>query len=78
MEFTQKQKLAIAEFLHAYETDTLIKPEAEKLISVFQEHSVPEAYVANLEIDDCCDLIINNTTADERSEIMALYYSGKL
>lgn len=78
MDFTQKQKLDIAEFIFGYESDTLIKPDAEKLINVFQEHSVPEAYVANLSIEDCLDLLVKNTTSEERTEIMTQYYSGKL
>lgn len=78
MNFTQKQKLDIAEFIFGYESDTLIKPDAERLIKVFQEHSVPEAYVANLSTDDCLDLLIKNTTTAERVGIMSEYYSGKL
>jgi len=78
MKLTDKQKLAIAEFAHAYETDTLIKPEAEALIKVFQEHGIPEAFVANVDIDDCLELLMANTTIEERTELMQLYYSGSL
>ena len=78
MILTDKQKLAIAEFAHAYETDTLIKPEAEALIKVFQEHGVPEAFVANVDIDDCLELLFENTTVEERDLIMQSYYSGSL
>jgi hypothetical protein len=78
MKFTKQQQYIIAEFIFAHETDTLIKPEAQALIEVFQEHSVPEAYVANLSIEDCVDLLVKNTTSEERSTIMADYYSGNL
>jgi hypothetical protein len=82
--FTDKQQYVIAEFIHrlwrvfAHESDTLIKPEAEALIKVFQEHHVPEAFVANLTISDCIDLLVSNTSLEVRDEIMGKYYSGNL
>jgi hypothetical protein len=78
MEFTKEQQSVIAEFIFAYETDTLIKSEAKGLIKVFQEHSIPEAYVANLSIEDCLELLVDNTTVDQRGELMTKYYSGNL
>ena len=78
MEFTDKQKLDIAEFIFGNNSGTLIKREAESLIKVFQDHRVAEAFVANLDIDDCIDLLLNNTTLEERDLIMQSYYSGKL
>ena len=56
---TDKQQYDIAEFIFAHESDTLIKPEAEALIRVFQEHHVPESFVANLSIEDCIDSAYN-------------------
>jgi hypothetical protein len=78
MEFTTQQESAIAEFAHAFETDTLIKPEAEALIKVFQDHNIPEAFVADVDVDDCLMLLFSNTTIEQRSEIMKKYYSGSL
>ena len=57
---------------------TLIKPEAEDLIRVFQDHHVPEAFVANLNINDTVDLLVKNTSHETRENIMHKYYSGKL
>jgi hypothetical protein len=74
--FTDKQQYDIAEFIFAHESDTLIKPEAEALIRVFQEHRVPEAFVANLAIKDCIDLLGSNTSLETRDSIMEKYYSG--
>jgi hypothetical protein len=76
--FTDKQQYVIAEFIFAHESDTLIKPEAEALIKVFQEHHVPEAFVANLTISDCIDLLVSNISLEVRDEIMGKYYSGNL
>jgi hypothetical protein len=78
MEFTDKQKLVIAEFAHAYETDTLIKSEAEDLIKVFQEHNISKAFTTNVDINDCLELLFENTTLEERDLIMQSYYSGSL
>lgn len=77
-EFTNKEQLEIAEFIFAYQSGTLIKPEAEDLIRVFQDHHVPEAFVANLNIDDTVDLLVKNTSHETREDIMHKYYSGKL
>lgn len=74
--FTDKQQYDIAEFIFAYESDTLIKPEAEALIRVFQEHHVPEAFVANLSIEDTIGLLASNTSLETRDVIMGKYYSG--
>ena len=76
--FTDNQQYIIAEFIFSYESDTLIKPEAEALIKVFQEHHVPEAFVANLTISDCVDLLVSNTSLEVRDVIMGKYYSGSL
>jgi hypothetical protein len=76
--FTERHQYDIAEFIFAYESDTLIKSEAESLIKVFQDHRVPEAFVANLEIKDCMDLLMSNTSLETRDEIMKKYYSGAL
>lgn len=78
MEFTKQQKLAIAEFVFAFFNDTLIKSEADNLIKVFQEHHVPEAFVANLETEDCIKLVMDNTTPSIVQKIMKEYFSGKL
>ena len=78
MEFTKEQEFIIAEFIFAYQSDTLIKSEAKELINVFQEHSVPEAYVANLSVTDCIYLLINNTSQEQRDTLMDKYYSGNL
>lgn len=75
---TDKQQYDIAEFIFAHESDTLIKPEAEALIRVFQEHHVPESFVANLSIEDCIDLLASNTSLEIRDEIMKKYYRGAL
>lgn len=76
--FTDKQQYDIAEFIFAHETDTLIKPEAEALIRVFQEHHIPEAFVANLSIEDTIGLLASNTSIETRDVIMEKYYSGTL
>lgn len=78
MEFTKKQELAIAEFIFSYETDVLITSDAQNLINVFQEHHVPEAYVANISIEDCMQLIKDNISVEQTDEILKKYLSGKL
>ena len=74
--FTDKQQYDIAEFIFAHETGTLIKPEAEALIKVFEDHLVAEAFVTDLSIEDCVDLLMSNTTEETRNIIMRKYYSG--
>lgn len=76
--FTDKQQYDIAEFIFAHETGTLIKPEAEALIRVFQEHHIPEAFVANLTIEDTINLLSSNTSLETRDSIMEKYYRGSL
>lgn len=75
---TDEQQLSLAEFAYSLASDILIKSDGEKVITVFQEHSVPEAFVANLEIDDICDLIEKNISTETLEIIMGKYYSGKL
>lgn len=77
-DLTTEQQCSIAEFIFAYLGDTIIKSEAIDLIEVFQEHHVPEAFVANLSIEDTIDLLMDNTSIEMRDEIMKKYYSGKL
>lgn len=38
---TENQQYGIAEFIFGYQSGTLIKPEAEALIKVFEDHRVP-------------------------------------
>jgi hypothetical protein len=77
-DLTNKQQLVIAEFIFAFRSDTLIKSEAEDLIEVFKEHHVPEAYVANLSIEDTIDLLTNNMSPDTAEEILKKYFRGEL
>lgn len=77
-EFTTQQKIAIAEYIYADMTDTLIKSEGEAVIKAMQEHHIPEAFVTNLETNDIEALILNNTTNETRTEIFNAYVSGKL
>jgi hypothetical protein len=76
--FNKEQQIAIAEYIFADLTDTLIKPEAEAVIKVFQEHHIPEAFVSNVSIEDVEKLIMDNTTNETRLEIYEDYTSGKL
>lgn len=75
---TEKQQYDIAEFIFGHKSGTLIKPEAEALIKVFEDHHVAEAFVANLSIGDCVDLLMSNTSEETRDIIMQKYYSGVL
>lgn len=76
--FTTKQQYDIAEFIFAHQTDTLIKSEAESLIQVFKDHHIIDAFVTNLEVDDCLDLLMKNTSLETRDAIMQKYYKGDL
>ena len=75
---TENQQYDIAEFIFGHQSGTLIKPEAEALIKVFEDHRVTEAFVANLSIEDCLGLLMSNTSKETRDIIMRKYYSGAL
>lgn len=77
-EFTDKQKEAIAEYIFADMTGTIIKSEAEAVIQVFQQHHIAESFVSNLSYEDVSTLILDNTTNETRMEVYNLYTSGKL
>lgn len=78
-DFTNKQQEVIAEFIHAYQTDTLIKSEGEALLKVFQDHKVVLSDSnSDLSIDDYLKLILLNIDLDTIDEIMKKYYKGEL
>ena len=78
-DFTNKQQEVIAEFIHAYQTHTLIKSEGEALLKVFQDHNVVLSDSnSDLSIHEYLKLILLNIDLDTIDEIMKKYYKGEL
>jgi len=77
MELTNKEKLVIAEFVFAYETDTLIKSECESVIELFKNKGVDTSRV-DLEVYSILNLIRKNIGSAEISGIVNDYLNGKL
>jgi hypothetical protein len=77
-DLSQKDKLAIAEYLYSQESGVLIKSDAEEVIKVFKSHNIKEAETVELEEFAILFLIKNNISREDRNIIMNEYYSGKL
>jgi hypothetical protein len=77
MELTNKEKLVIAEFVYAYETDTLIKSEGESVIELFKNKGVDTSNV-ELEVYSILRVIRENIGFAEISVIVNDYLKGKL
>lgn len=77
-DLSQKDKLAIAEYIYSQESGVLIKSDAEEVIKVFKSHNVKEAQTVELEEFAILFLIKNNISREDRNIIMSEYYSGKL
>lgn len=86
MNFNQKERTAIAEFIHAYQTDTLIKSEALDLIEVLEDHElISETDYLQDRVneqsegiaDDLLDLITRNLPYGILESIMDEYYGKK-
>jgi hypothetical protein len=77
MILTDKEKLVITEFIHAYQTDTLIKSEGEAVIELFKNKGVDTSNV-ELEVYSIRNLIRKNIGSSEISVIVNDYLNGKL
>ena len=77
-DLSQKDKLAIAEYIYSQQAGVLIKSDAETVIKVLKSHNVKEAETVNIEEFAILNLIHSNVSFEDRDIIMNDYYSGKL
>jgi len=77
-QLSKKDKSAIAEYIHSYETDILIKSDGEVVIKMFKKHGVKEADETPLEAHAIMFLIKGHIEREDRTLIMQDYYKGRL
>lgn len=75
---SNQEKLVIAEFIHAMETDTLIKSEGQAVIDLFAEKGIERAKTTELETYSIFFLIKSEIEVIDRQIIMNEYLTGKL
>lgn len=77
-DLSQKDKLAIAEYIYSQSADILIKSDAEKVIEVFKNHNIKEA--ETVQVEEMAILMMINKSLDfsDKNSIMKEYYSGQL
>ena len=75
---SKKDKYALAEYIYSYESDILIKSDAEAVLKVLANHGVEKAVGHELEAHSIMHLIKGAIEREDRTEIMNEYYSGKL
>jgi hypothetical protein len=87
IDFTKEQQVVIADFVHAYDTDTLIVTEAEKLLDVLHQHSLLDNYrelkqeLAEKKTgitDRIKNILFNKVSEQQGVSIMNEYYKGNL
>src|SRR3954464_3797627 len=86
IEFTEKEKETIAEFVHGHESDTLIVPEATNLIEVLAKHKLitdREIWLKKVQdktagfTDDLMLLLKTKISDEQGTAIMHEYYGTK-
>ena len=77
-DLSQKDKLAIAEYIYSQEAEILIKSDAERVIEVFKSHNIKQAESIELEEYAVLNLINSNVSLEDRNIIMQEYLTGKL
>lgn len=75
---SQSDKLKIAEFIFAFESDTLIKSEGQDVLDLFKAHHVSAAEKTELEAYSIMILIKSEIEQDARHRIMREYFGGTL
>lgn len=76
-QLTKEEKFIIAEFIYSYQTDILIKSDAERVIDLFKARGNDVSEV-KLEANAVMNLIRQHIESPDRIEIMNAYYAGKL
>lgn len=77
-DLSKDDKYKIAEFIFAWESDTIIRSEAEDVIAVFKSHSVELANRVKVEAFPVLNMIRLSLEPFDRGIIMKDYYAGKL
>lgn len=81
--FTEKERTVIAEYIHAYYTDTLILSEAYDLIEALNNHKLIDNYEKlvndvktkkNGIAEKLIHILNSNITPTQRNEIMKYYF----
>lgn len=75
---SKNDKLAIAEFLHAFSSDLLIKSDVVKVIDVLKNHKIKNAENLKIEVIPVLNLVNQNIDITDRKLIMDAYYSNTL
>ena len=74
---TTEEKNIIAEYIYSYQTEILIKSDAERVIELFKNRGFDTSKV-ELEAHSVMNLIRLYIDSPDRDDIMNLYFQGKL
>ena len=75
---SKTDKYALAEYMYSYDSDILIKSDAEAVLNVLANHGIEKAVGHELEAHSIMYLIKGAIERADREQIMNEYYSGKL
>ena len=75
---SENDKYVIAEFLFSYESDVLIKSDAQAVVDMFKKHGATKYFKGEMNATSILMMIKMEIDPFDRKEIMEAYYSGNL